>query len=67
MVMQLLENGELVGIGIRLFLKTKSIVNKDGATIISTFNFYANNYAHFFAIFRQIRALYKNKHLQNKE
>lgn len=32
-------------------MKTKSIVNKDGAIIISTFNFYANNYAHFFLSF----------------
>lgn len=32
-------------------MKTKSIVNKDGATIISTFNFYANNYALFLLSF----------------
>lgn len=37
----LLENGEPIGTDIKLFMITKSIVNKDGAIITSTFKFYA--------------------------
>ena len=37
----ILENGEPIGTDIKLFMITKSIVNKDGAIITSTFKFYA--------------------------
>lgn len=37
----LLENGEPIGTDIKLFMITKSIVNKDGAIITSTSKFYA--------------------------